>query len=312
MNGLETAERFYETCGKPMIDREFAQFADVIAAGLAGQGSECFGFDDEFSRDHDFGPGFILWIPERYKEKIGSELQRAYDLLPSETEAASGSIITPERAKRVGVMTTEQFYTNFTGRPTAPETNADWLRIPQRFLAEAVNGKVFYDPLGEFSAVRSALLSYYPPDVLKKKLAANCAAMGQAGQYNYVRCIKRGHYESAYLACCEFVKSALAALYLLNGTYMPFYKWAFKKAESFRSPEGSFERIKKLPGASDKTEGEKKIALIEEICLSVEKELVRRGLSDAFDDFIPAHAESLTKTIEDPFIRGLHITAGAD
>ena len=56
MQGLELAEKFYDTYGRPMIRSLFPLYEGRIAAGLAGPGSECFGFDDAISRDHDFAP----------------------------------------------------------------------------------------------------------------------------------------------------------------------------------------------------------------------------------------------------------------
>ena len=63
MKGLEIAYKFYEEYGREMIHTMFPQYENKIAAGLVGEGSECFGFDDYISRDHDFDPGFCLWIP---------------------------------------------------------------------------------------------------------------------------------------------------------------------------------------------------------------------------------------------------------
>ncbi|MEI3503586.1 MAG: DUF4037 domain-containing protein [Anaerovoracaceae bacterium] len=70
--------------------------------------------------------------------------------------------------------------------------------------------RVFVDHLGTFSQIRSALKAFYPEDVLKKKLAARCAVMAQAGQYNYGRCMKRGDSQAAYLACGEFIRTAMS------------------------------------------------------------------------------------------------------
>ena len=64
MTGLELARAYWETYGVPMIREQFPDYEEIIAAALTGSGSECYGFDDEVSRDHDFEPGFCLFIPE--------------------------------------------------------------------------------------------------------------------------------------------------------------------------------------------------------------------------------------------------------
>ena len=63
MKGLEIARAYYEEYGEPMLRERFPALMPFIAAGLTGSGSECWGFDDEVSRDHDFEPGFCLFLP---------------------------------------------------------------------------------------------------------------------------------------------------------------------------------------------------------------------------------------------------------
>ena len=82
-SGMELCQAFYEEYGRPMIQSKFPGYEEEIAVGLVGEGSECFGFDDQVSRDHDFGPGFCLWLTDTVYDEIGEELQRAYDGLPS-------------------------------------------------------------------------------------------------------------------------------------------------------------------------------------------------------------------------------------
>ena len=89
MKGLELSRAYYEEYGKPMIDTQLAQYKPYLAAGLVGEGSECLGFDDELSTDHDFGPAFCLWVPEELYAKAGTEMQRAYDSLPTSYKGLS-------------------------------------------------------------------------------------------------------------------------------------------------------------------------------------------------------------------------------
>ena len=52
VSNLERSRTFYEKYGKTMIHEKFADYEDRIAAGLVGEGSDCFGFDDEFLREY--------------------------------------------------------------------------------------------------------------------------------------------------------------------------------------------------------------------------------------------------------------------
>ena len=63
-NWLHICKRFYELHGAKMIHEEFPNYEARIAVGLVGEGSECFGYDDAISRDHDFALGFCLWLSE--------------------------------------------------------------------------------------------------------------------------------------------------------------------------------------------------------------------------------------------------------
>ena len=62
MNGIELAESFYLTYGRDLIAATVPDAVGRIAVGISGQGSECFGYDDELSRDHDYEPGFSIWL----------------------------------------------------------------------------------------------------------------------------------------------------------------------------------------------------------------------------------------------------------
>ena len=88
MKGIELARAYWETYGIPMIREQFPEYGEIIAAALTGSGSECYGFDDEVSLDHDFEPGFCLFIPgeEIVDRRTAFQLERAYAKLPAEFE----------------------------------------------------------------------------------------------------------------------------------------------------------------------------------------------------------------------------------
>ena len=80
MNGLELSRAFFESHGKHMLEQDFPGLLPLLAVGLFGSGSECFGYDDDVSRDHDYEPGFCIFLPGEELNRRRAELllERAY------------------------------------------------------------------------------------------------------------------------------------------------------------------------------------------------------------------------------------------
>ena len=169
MKGIELSEAYYNAHGAPMIANHFASYADRIAVGFVGPGSECFGFDDQISRDHDWGPGFCMWLTSEDFREIGPALQEAYHNLPKIFRGFGPRIVSPGEQARAGVIEINAFYETYLGLDHVPETLMEWLHIPEQALATCTNGKIFSDPLGKFSHWRKNLLDFFPEDVRLKK-----------------------------------------------------------------------------------------------------------------------------------------------
>ncbi len=309
MKGIELSEKFYIEYGAPMISAEFPNIEHLIATGIAGSGSECMGFDDDTSRDHDFEPGFCIFLPDEKTVDLPTEfaLERAYSRLPTEFMGYKRNHISPVGGNRRGVIRMSEFFAAKTGKTDGALLLSDWFFIPEQSLIEITNGKIFRDDLGKFSAVRASL-SHMPEDVRLKKLAGNLIVMGQAGQYNYTRCIARGEKAAAQLAVAEFVKSTMHAAFLINNQYMPYYKWSFKALSSLSKLSELYSPLEYLiSSGNDGDEPKKKSAVIERICTKIFFELSRDGLTTYAGSEAEGHAYSVNDKIKDAHIRNLHI-----
>lgn len=313
MRGIELSEQYWLEFGKPMIDADFSEISGRIAAGLVGEGSECFGYDDEISHDHDFEPSFCLWLTEKDEREFGFKLGRAYAKLPKEFMGFKRQTLSPVGGARRGVMTIASFYTKFLGRPCAPDSLEKWLYIPEHALASASNGKVFYDPSGEFTKIRDVLEKGYPGDVRLKKLAARTALMAQAGQYNYGRCIDRGETGAAQLAIFEFVRHTIGAIYLLNNAYQPYYKWAYRGLRDLSfCPDVELALNYLTESGNTKAEATTKREMIEDIAAIVIAEFHEQELTMATCNNLETHAYSIQDKITDNGLRNKHVMDGVD
>ena len=312
MKGLEIAKAYYETYGKPMLAEQFPELMPYLASGLCGSGSECFGYDDEISRDHDFEPGFVIFLPgeELVSRRAEFLLERAYAKLPKEFMGIRRSAVQPVGGARHGVIRMDTFFEEKTGRADAALSLKEWLTVPEQALLEATNGEVFDDFYGTFTKIRESL-SYYPEDIRRKKIAGNLLLMAQSGQYNYLRCLSHGEEAAAQLAVYEFARSAMNAIFLLNRQYMPYYKWSFRALRDL--PELSFNaELFEYLLTTDNSPGtaEEKSRVIEGIASDVTDLLMREGLTKAVCGDLEKHAFSVNDGIADSILRNLHILAG--
>lgn len=315
ISGLKLARAYWQEFGKPLIAERYSEYRGRIAAGLVGHSSECYGFDDELSHDHDFGPGFCLWLTDEDYAAIGERLQADYESLPdtfmgfgpkSQTARAQGA------GRRVGVFRIGDFFESITGYRQAPPADRphEWLILDEPTLAAATNGEVFADPLGAFSKTCQGF-KLMPEDVRLSLISRRLGMIAQAGQYNLPRMLQRGDGAAAWCAINEFAEAVASLVFLINtpvsAGYMPYYKWRFaalrrlSRRMAARLPDAcaQLEDVLRLASAAcfggvGFGEGGKGaapaakqvVSIVESICAEIVAELGREGLTDSDETFL--------------------------
>ena len=299
-SNLERSREFYEIVGKKMIQELFPEWENRIAVGLVGEGSDCYGFDDEISMDHDYAVGFCMWLTDADYEKIGHALQEEYDKLAKNEN----------RLKyRRGVFRINDFYNNLleSSEDFENEFTLDYQKVEEFQLAAATNGSVFRDDMGVFSDIRKKLLAYYPECVWRGKLAQSMHEFSQYAQSNYARMMARGDVLTAKLCVSKAIESTMDLIYLLGRTYAPYYKWKKKGLEKFLLSKKILpllEEIAELPSQSEAwknvvyratqiNKNDKCVDLFEQIAAELLGELKRQGFVSGKDVFLESYIKQI-------------------
>lgn len=330
ITGLELSQRYWEKYGRPLLRQKYPQYAGRIASGLVGHGSECYGFDDRYSRDHDFGPRFCLWLTDNDYAEIGSQLQEDYDSLPKRfmgysLEASASTPRSQGEHRRSGVFRIGDFFESVTGLREAPGDDEPllWLNMDEATLSAATNGKVFADPLGAFSSRRQGFKNM-PDDVRLALISQRAGMISQSGQYNFPRMSARGDAAAAMLCISQFAEAISSLVFLINNPltvgYAPYYKWRFAALRGIsarpatRLPQVCGQLKQLMGSASDASRGQRDNpayahanVLISQICNEIVAELRYQGLTSGSEDFLEWHRPYIESHIsqEYPFLRSL-------
>lgn len=294
--GLSICKAYYETYGAPMIAEKFPAYRDKIAVGLVGEGSDCFGYDDEISRDHDWGPGFCMWVTDATYEEIGEELAGAYQELPKEFMGFKVSPVV-QGASRRGVIKISDFYTRLLGADSY--SKIDWRYVEDYALAAATNGQVFVDEEGVFSEFRNQLMKGYPEQIWFAKLAQDVAGFSQTGQYNYKRMADRGDDVTADRMLSDCLGHIMRLMHHMNNHYPPHEKWLMKSLEQLEGGMEVSHMVKELHGClkdTDLTHGKEQVLRkLEGVGDYFARELYARDAISDINPYLDFHTEELLK-----------------
>lgn len=304
MKGLELSRLYYESL-RPELAGRLGPVMDSAAAGLAGEGSECFGLDDGLSQDHDFGPRFLFWLPDDVLRARRAEIDAAFADLPMEFMGFRAPQASGQALFRHGPAGIRAWISAVAGLPRPPQDPLEWLAAPEEKLAAAVNGNLFEDNLGEFSSIRQKLTAYYPEDVRLKKMAARAMIMGQSGQYNLPRCLKRKDGAAAFLTLGRFAEAALSFVFLLNRKYKPYYKLAARAAAGLPLLGKKTSRL--VSGFGAESIDAALCESVEEFCADCALALQEEGLSDETGSWLWPHGPALAGRIQDARIRSRNL-----
>ncbi|MDT3425297.1 hypothetical protein J2Z22_000813 [Paenibacillus forsythiae] len=240
MKGLDLSEEFYWEIVRPILACRFPQLLEKHAAGLIGYGSDVLGYDDDLSRDHEWGARCYIWLLDPDYEEYAACLNQAFDegapILYKGYPARfsvddSNEVLVPYNGKtnihHVAITSVSRHMRIQLGLHTSQLSIYDWLVIPEQKLIEWTRGKIFTDPIGEITEARKTL-SYLPEAVWRYKLKYAWSAF----RLLYVARLTdiRGESLSARLLINRMVEKAIQLLFLYNKRYRPgTYKWISKE-----------------------------------------------------------------------------------
>ena len=313
-NVREKNRRFYEMYVAELIHERFSEYEDRIAVGIAGEGSDCLGYDDAISRDHDFGTGVCLWLTDEDMARFGQALSEAYNEL---VDSAERSYLTKRLRERRGVMTIHDFYSTILRIDCDTEgcrlTEDEWYRLDHSCLKTATNGEIFRDDLGSFTAFRKYLLNYYPDRVWRLRIAEQLHEYASSFQVNYARCMTRGDTVAAELCRAKGIQAAMELFFLLRREYPPYYKWTYR-ALSDLDEEGIFSgKIRETAEEHIRPEAwegtryhpnrlnykDRIVSLSEEIASEIEQMLVEKGLIRRRGRYLELHVDEVLSDLSD-------------
>jgi len=235
MQGIELSRRFYDEVVAPWLKRAAPGLEH--SAALIGYGSELLGFDDETSRDHNWGPRVHLFLSA---EEFQRHAHRLVDEFTTDAPAnfagepigwrsrphppSAGPEAVGDLRHGLEIHTLEASLDRILGiRSVTALTPMQWLGFAEQRLLAFTGGAVFHDGNGELSAARSAL-AYFPTDVWLYKIASQWQRIGNEQAF-VGRTGQVGDELGSRVVAARLVRDVMRMGFLLDRRYAPYAKW---------------------------------------------------------------------------------------
>jgi hypothetical protein len=222
---VDVSRDFFDAVVKPILARDFPAELGQAAIGLFGHGSEALGLDDELSSDHHWGLRIDMLLPdalyraraEEIKRVVGANLPATWRGHTLREAHVAGAGLAPESL--------EHFLTRTVGLDHAPRSDAEWLGIPEEDIIHVINGEVWHDPTGRFTAIRRTFAGYYPEPVRLRRIAHWSRFFSGMGTYALKRALLRGNEFYATTRFSNALRLGIQLAFLLDKQYFPYDKW---------------------------------------------------------------------------------------
>ncbi|KFL25865.1 hypothetical protein JP74_16580 [Devosia sp. 17-2-E-8] len=235
MQGIELSRRFYDDVVGPWLNQAAPGLR--YSAALLAYGSELLGFDDELSRDHNWGPRVRIYVSRKdfdtHARRLVEEFKAA---VPAQFlgepagwrnrphPPANGAEAAGSYDHGLEVHTLEGQLESALGISSVGElTPLKWLSLAEQRLLSFTAGAVFHDDDRRLGKAREAL-AYFPDNVWLFKIACQWrriaeeqAFVGRAGQV--------GDDIGSRVIAARLVRDVMRMSFLLERRYAPYAKW---------------------------------------------------------------------------------------
>jgi hypothetical protein len=282
VKGQEVTRRYFFQWGLPFLKSRHGHLVDKLAAGMIG-GSDSIGADDEISRDHNWGPGFSIWLTEEdFSCEGGALAADLHEAVPDTFEGYEVAACFGSKEKSIRVRAMDEFFMEETGgHKEMPADVAKWNPTPrdESHLYFLKHGHIFHDPLGEFTR-RVHTFCTWPRHELLRRIGNALWQLWHYGQYNFARVAKREDPLAVLFCKSNFVHNAMRLCFYLEEDFVPYWKWT---SYCFRQIDGIGEVAAMLDRFHEETDFQMQTSLIESICTCLCSRVIEKGYVAARD-----------------------------
>ena len=218
---IDVSRSFFFEVVKPILERNFPEETAQTTFGVFGYGSEVLRLDDEYSADHHWGLRINALMPEAVFEERSAAILRVVEVEMPDTYRGHNLREGLSGGKGLSLTSMEGYLRRTIGLTKVPKTYREWLSVPEEDITHVINGEIWLDETGQFSAIREAFLGYYPEPVRLRRMAHWCRYYSGMGSYALKRALLRYNEWYAAVAFARAIRLGVQLAFLLDKQYCP-------------------------------------------------------------------------------------------
>ena len=232
IKGLELSRRLFEQRGHPLLQQ--LDLLNVCAVGCFGGTSQNANLDDDWSRDHMWGPYLTFVLKGEAYNEHASALEQAIAKMPDEIDGVHWIGYDGPEPRRTGVQEAHSLLRLITGLDGPVASEGDWIPLIERngFLGrrwteqlfDAGQGAVFHGTW--FEEMWRDWTKFVPINVKLALISRSVFRIWNAGPtYNLNRLIARKDAIGTLLCTSRFVDEVMELGFTLSDEFTPAFKW---------------------------------------------------------------------------------------